>query len=84
MSVKKQYKSDAFESIHELMSALHKINAIDDARMQEYDEACLASDQEPLTQTAGEQHHAHKTHRVSSTSRHQHVHQARVGVPVMQ
>lgn len=39
--MEKQYKSDAFASIHETMDALHQIDAIDKKTMREFDEACL-------------------------------------------
>ena len=37
----KKYKSDAMESIHETMSALYDVGAIDKRTMREFDEACL-------------------------------------------
>lgn len=36
----KRFKSDAFEAAHETMSALHRIGAVDDARMHQFDELC--------------------------------------------
>lgn len=37
----KTYKSDAMDSIHETMEALHEIGAIDKKTMRKFDEACL-------------------------------------------
>jgi len=42
MTVKKKFKSDAFEAIHESALALHSVGAIDKATMREFDEACIA------------------------------------------
>lgn len=39
---KKKHKSEAFASIHETMSALHEIGAVEKATMREFDEASLA------------------------------------------
>lgn len=41
MTVKKKFKSDAFEAIHESALALHSVGAIDKATMREFDEACI-------------------------------------------
>jgi len=41
MKTEKQYKSDAFEAIHEMMEELYQIDAIDKKTMREFDEACL-------------------------------------------
>ncbi len=41
MSDKKQYKSEAFASIHETMDALHQIGAIDKKTMRNFDTDCL-------------------------------------------
>jgi putative transcriptional regulator len=38
----KQFKSEAFESIHESAAALLAIGAIDKATMREFDEECIA------------------------------------------
>ncbi|WLH13999.1 DNA-binding protein [Pseudomonas hefeiensis] len=38
----KEFKTDAFESIHSSAEALLKIGAIDQATMREFDEACMA------------------------------------------
>lgn len=38
----KEFKTDAFESIHNSAEALLKIGAIDQATMQAFDEACMA------------------------------------------
>ena len=37
----KKYKSDAMESIHETMSALYDVGAIDKRTMRQFDDACL-------------------------------------------
>jgi putative transcriptional regulator len=42
MTIKKTYKSDAFEAIHTSASALHKIGAIDKTTMRSFDTSCLA------------------------------------------
>ena len=42
MSGKKQYKSEAFASIHETMDALHRIGAVNKKTMRDFDKACLA------------------------------------------
>lgn len=47
----KRHKSRALSALHESMSDLHRGGAIDDSRMQDYDDACIAAD-EP-TQAAG-------------------------------
>jgi hypothetical protein len=36
---KRKFKSSAFEAIHESAAALHKVGAIDNAAMQEFDAA---------------------------------------------
>ncbi len=41
MSDTKQYKSEAFASIHETMGALHQIGAIDKKTMRNFDTDCL-------------------------------------------
>ena len=41
VNMKKKFKSDAFEAIHESASALHSVGAIDRATMREFDEACI-------------------------------------------
>lgn len=38
---KTKFKSDAFESIHDSASALHKVGAIDKATMRTFNESCL-------------------------------------------
>jgi putative transcriptional regulator len=38
--MKKKFKSDAFEAIHESALALHSVGAIDKATMREFDEDC--------------------------------------------
>jgi len=37
----KKYRSDAMAAIHETMTALHEIGAIDKQTMRNFDEACL-------------------------------------------
>ncbi|HUO31754.1 MAG TPA: DNA-binding transcriptional regulator [Bryobacteraceae bacterium] len=37
----KKYRSDAMAAIHETMSALHKVGAIDKQTMRRFDNACL-------------------------------------------
>ncbi len=41
MTVKRKFKSDAFEAIHASASALLKVGAIDKATMRNFDETCL-------------------------------------------
>jgi putative transcriptional regulator len=42
MTAKPEFKTDAFEAIHESASALHRIGAIDKAAMREFDAACTS------------------------------------------
>ena len=42
MTIKRKYKSEAFEAIHSLARALVKVGAIDKATMREFDQSCLA------------------------------------------
>lgn len=42
MMRKKQYKSDAFESIHSSAEALHRTGVIGKETMRHFDEACLS------------------------------------------
>jgi len=37
----KTYKSEAFAALHESMSGLHQVGAIDSKTMREFDRACL-------------------------------------------
>src|SRR5215467_8402288 len=37
----KKYRSDAMAAIHETLTALHKISAIDKQTMRRFDDACL-------------------------------------------
>ncbi len=37
----KKYRSDAMSAIHETMSALHEIKAVDKQTMSKFDESCL-------------------------------------------
>ena len=41
MAMKKKFKTDAFEAIHESALALHSVGAIDKATMRKFDVACL-------------------------------------------
>jgi putative transcriptional regulator len=41
MTMKKKFKSDAFEAIHESAMALHSVGAINKATMREFDKACI-------------------------------------------
>jgi putative transcriptional regulator len=36
-----KYLSDAMAAIHEMMAALHKVDAIDKQTMRSFDDACL-------------------------------------------
>lgn len=40
----KRFKSDAFEAIHETMTGLRRVGAIDDAKMREFDAICAVPD----------------------------------------
>jgi hypothetical protein len=40
----KQYKTPALQSLHEAMSDLYDIGAIDGDKMREFDKTCLVSD----------------------------------------
>ena len=40
MATKGKFKSDAFEAIHSSASALHRVDAISDWAMREFDESC--------------------------------------------
>ena len=42
MTLKKTYKSDAFEAIHTSASALHKIGAIDKTMLNQFEAASIA------------------------------------------
>lgn len=44
MTMKRQFKSDAFEAIHSSASALHKVGAIDKATMRDFDATSVAMD----------------------------------------
>lgn len=37
----KQYRSDAFAAIHETVTVLHNVGAVDKVTMREFDETCL-------------------------------------------
>lgn len=39
-----RYRTDALAAIHETMTALHEIGAIDDKTMRRFDKACLRPD----------------------------------------
>ncbi len=40
MATQRKFKSDAFEAIHSSASALHRVDAISDKAMREFDETC--------------------------------------------
>jgi putative transcriptional regulator len=42
MTIKKKFKSAAFESIHESAAALLSVGALDKATMRKFDSACIA------------------------------------------
>jgi putative transcriptional regulator len=42
MTLKKTYKSDAFEAIHTSASGLHKIGAIDKTMLNQFETSCIA------------------------------------------
>jgi len=44
----RKHRSDAMAAIHETMSALHQVGAIDKQTMRRFDEACLTT-VKPLT-----------------------------------
>jgi putative transcriptional regulator len=44
----RKYRSDAMAAVHETMSALHQVGAIDKQTMRRFDEACLTT-VKPLT-----------------------------------
>ncbi|MEZ4656325.1 MAG: hypothetical protein R2911_02000 [Caldilineaceae bacterium] len=41
MTAKQQFRSEALEAIHETMTALHAIGAIDKVTMREFDADCI-------------------------------------------
>lgn len=41
MTARRKFKSDAFEAIHASAAALHKVGAIDQTTMRQFDESCL-------------------------------------------
>jgi len=41
MTTKRNYKSDAFEAIHNSATALHRVGAISKTTLREFDESCL-------------------------------------------
>jgi putative transcriptional regulator len=41
MKKTRQYKSEAFAAIHETMDSLHRIGAVNQTTMREFDTACL-------------------------------------------
>lgn len=43
MTVRRKFKSRAFEAIHSSASALYRIGAIDKATMRSFDESCLTA-----------------------------------------
>jgi putative transcriptional regulator len=42
MTMKRKFKSDAYEAIHSSASAMFKVGAIDKATMRSFDDSCLA------------------------------------------
>jgi len=52
----KNYRSDAFEAIHETAQGLFEIGAIDKQTMRDFDQSCLVKITEILPQ---EKHHKH-------------------------
>jgi putative transcriptional regulator len=42
MTVKRKYKSDAFEAIHSAVADMYQVGTIDKATMRHFDETCLA------------------------------------------
>jgi len=42
MTVKRKFKSDAFEAIHSSAAAMFKVGAIDKATMRDFDASCLS------------------------------------------
>ena len=46
MSVKANFKSDAFEAIHSSAQALFRVGAMEEATLRSFDEACLVAPQE--------------------------------------
>jgi putative transcriptional regulator len=40
MTTKRKFKSDAFEAIHSSASALHRVGAIHETKMHEFEESC--------------------------------------------
>jgi putative transcriptional regulator len=43
MTVRRKFKSGAFEAIHSSASALYRVGAIDKATMRSFDESCLVA-----------------------------------------
>lgn len=43
MATKRRFKSDAFEAIHSSASAMHKVGAVDQTTMRNFDASCLMS-----------------------------------------
>ena len=43
MTTKQKFKSEAFASIHNSATALHKVGAIDQTTMRKFDASCLAT-----------------------------------------
>ncbi|GHU17586.1 hypothetical protein FACS1894163_08670 [Spirochaetia bacterium] len=52
---KDKYQSDLLGSLHETAVGLHKIGVISDAEMQEYDNNCLVSEDDPTAGTTRSQ-----------------------------
>ena len=53
--MKKKYKSDLLESLHETAVGLHTIKVINDKEMQEYDRDCLISEPKNPSESTGVQ-----------------------------
>jgi putative transcriptional regulator len=67
--MKKKYKSDAFQAIHESAVSSHKVGAMDAEEMEWFDKACLVreeqspADEHPARiRGAGELHGAYAAH----------------------
>ena len=49
--MKKKYKSDAFECIHETAAGLFKAGLLSAAEMKKYDKSCLVQEEKPVQLT---------------------------------
>jgi len=43
MTIKRKFKSDAFEAIYSTVSDMHRAGTVDKATMREFDESCLVA-----------------------------------------